>query len=118
MFVRTHVLLPEERLASELVDLAVQHHQAWGLPTSLLSGTDVDFFFFKFIYLFWLRWVFVATHGLSLAVVRGCSSVQCSGFSLWWSTCCGARALGAWASAVAACGVRGGALALVAPQHV
>lgn len=36
-----------------------------------------------------------------------------------WPTCHGARALGAWASAVAACGVRGcGALALVAPQHV
>lgn len=47
MFVRTLVLLPEERLASELVDLAVQRHQAWGLPTNLLSGADADSSFFS-----------------------------------------------------------------------
>ena len=45
------------------------------------------FFFFKlilFIY-FWLRWVFIAAHGLSLvAVSRGYSSLRCTGFSLRW----------------------------------
>src|SRR5574337_402780 len=31
------------------------------------------------------HWVFVAAHGLSLAVMnRGCSSLWCTGFSLWW----------------------------------
>ena len=42
----------------------------------------------KFIYLFiyfWLRWVFVAVHGLSLvAESRGYSWLRCVGFSLWW----------------------------------
>ena len=46
-------------------------------------------FFNKFIYLlfiyFWLHWVFVAAHGLSLVVLsRGYSSLWCVGFSLWW----------------------------------
>ena len=51
------------------------------------------FFFFKhgrtffinlFIY-FWLRWVFIAVHGLSLlAASGGYSSLQCVGFSLRW----------------------------------
>ena len=38
-----------------------------------------------FIYLFWLRWVFIAARGLSLvAASRGYSSLQCAGFSLRW----------------------------------
>ena len=44
--------------------------------------------FYKFIYLFiyfWLRWIFVAAHGLSLVVVsRGYSSLWCMSFSLRW----------------------------------
>ena len=48
----------------------------------------VSFFFLNlfvlFIY-FWLRWVFVAAHGLSLAAASGgCSSLRCVGFSLRW----------------------------------
>ena len=40
--------------------------------------------FILFIY-FWLRWVFVAGRGLSLvAASGGCSSLPCTGFSLWW----------------------------------
>ena len=43
---------------------------------------------FKKIYLFiyfWLPWVFVAAHGLSLvAVNRGSSVLRCVGFSLPW----------------------------------
>ena len=56
----------------------------------------------KFIY-FWLRWVFVAAHRLSLVAVSrttllcGAWASHCGGFS-----CCGARALGAWASVVVA----------------
>ena len=34
---------------------------------------------------FWLRWVFVAAHGLSLVTASGgYSSLQCAGFSLQW----------------------------------
>ena len=50
-------------------------------------------FFFFLIYLFWLCWVIVAVLGLSLVVVSG-------GFS-----CCGAWALGGWASLVVARGL-------------
>ena len=40
--------------------------------------------FILFIY-FWLCWVFVAVHGLSLVVVgRDYSSLWCAGFSLLW----------------------------------
>ena len=59
------------------------------------GGKDMDFpsfyiyffinLFYLFIYLFWLRWVFVAAHGLSLVVVNGgYSSLQCAGFLLRW----------------------------------
>ena len=62
------------------------------------------FFLILFVYLFiyfWLRWVFVAARGLSLAAVGGgYSSSRCTGFS-----CCGARALGAQASVVVARGL-------------
>ena len=68
-----------------------------------------NFFFFFFLinfFFFWLHWVFVAAHGLSLAVAsRGYFSLRCAGFSLQWllllqnmgSRCmgfssCGARA--------------------------
>ena len=41
--------------------------------------------FFLFIYLFWLCWVLIAAHGLSLvAASGGCFLLQCAGFSLWW----------------------------------
>ena len=34
---------------------------------------------------FWQHWVFVAVHGLSLvAASGGYSSLQCTGFLLWW----------------------------------
>ena len=81
---------------------------------------------FIFIY-FWLGWIFVAVHGLSLVVASGgFSSLQCAGFSLWWLlllrstdsryasfSSCGLRALGVRASVVvvhglscsAACGI-------------
>ena len=43
------------------------------------------FLFLRFIYFyFWLLWVFVALHGLSLAAIRGYSSLWYTGFSLRW----------------------------------
>ena len=62
-------------------------------------------FIYSFIY-FWLPWVFVAVHGLSLVAVSvGYSLLWCSGFSLqWlpllWST--GSRCAG-----FSSCGTRG-----------
>ena len=52
----------------------------------LMSEIKICFvLFFKFIYLFWLCWVFVAARGLSLvAASRGYSSLRCTGFSLQW----------------------------------
>ena len=61
--------------------------------------------FILFIY-FWLCWVFVAAHGLSLVVASGgYSSLRCAGFSLRWllllqstgSRCAGFSSCGAWA---------------------
>ena len=55
---------------------------------------------------FWLRWVFVAVHRLSLVAASGATlhcgvrASHCGGFS-----CCGAQALGPWASVVAAHGL-------------
>ena len=41
--------------------------------------------FFFLIFNFWLCWVFVAAHRLSLVVESGVySSLRCMGFSLWW----------------------------------
>ena len=64
-----------------------------------------NLFCFQFIY-FCLCWVFIAVHGLSLvAAGRDYSSLQCAGFSLQWLSCCGAGALGVWASVVVARGL-------------
>ena len=52
------------------------------------GGLLILFFFFnKFIYLFiyWLRWIFIAVRRLSLvAASRGYSLLRCAGFSLRW----------------------------------
>ena len=44
----------------------------------------INLFIYLFIYL-WLRWVFVAAHGLCPVAASGVySSLPCAGFSLWW----------------------------------
>ena len=59
-------------------------------------------FFLNFFY-FWLHWVFIAAHGLSLVAASratlcgGARASHCSGFS-----CCRARALGTQTSVVVA----------------
>ena len=60
---------------------------------------------FSFLIYFWSCWVFISAHRLSLVEVsRDLSWLQrrahCGGFS-----CCGAQALGTWASVVAAHGL-------------
>ena len=59
---------------------------------------------FLFIY-FWLRWAFVATHGLSLvAVSGGYSSLWCVGFSLRWLLLL--RSTGSRHTGFSSCGTR------------
>ena len=54
---------------------------------------------------FWLHWVFVAVHGLSLVVVRGgYSLLQCVGFSLWWLLLL--RSTGSRRAGFSSCGMR------------
>ena len=49
-----------------------------------LISKNSFFLIYLFVY-FWLCWVFIAVHGLSLVVVSGAySSLWCSGFSLQW----------------------------------
>ena len=77
----------------------------WIVVHHNLSRKYILHTFIIFIY-FWLCWVFVAGHGLSLVVVRWatlCCSIRashCSDFS-----CCRARALGTWASVLMTCGL-------------
>ena len=74
----------------------------WG---ELTVSHKIAFFFFLIylLFYFWLRWVFVAARELSLLWRAGatlrCSAraSHCGGFS-----CCRTRALGVWASVVAA----------------
>ena len=81
----------------------------------LLNCTSLcNYSFFKKKYLFiyfWLHWVFVAAHGLSLvAASGGYSSLRSAGFSLPWllllrstgSRCVGFSSCSTWASVVAA----------------
>ena len=56
-----------------------------GGERAALQSRTAFFFFNKFIYYFWLRWVLVAVRGLSLvAASGGYSSLRCAGFSLQW----------------------------------
>ena len=57
-------------------------------PIHLDQGVPLFFFLvnlFIFYFYFWLHWVFVAAHGLSLVVLSGgYSLLWCVGFSLRW----------------------------------
>ena len=87
-------------------DICTQGLQAGGNPGVVVKSEmhSVSFFFFinlfiLFIY-FWLRWVFVAAHGLSLvAGSGGYSSWRCVGFLLWWL-------LLLWSTGFSNCGTR------------
>ena len=70
------------------------------------------YFFFIYLFIFWLRWVFVAAGGLSLvAASGGYSPLQHADFSLWWllllqsvgSRHAGFSSCGLWASVVVSC---------------
>ena len=59
---------------------------SWSRNTKAELGLKLDYFkiYYLFIY-FWLPWVFVAAHGLSLvALSRASLWLQYGGFSLRW----------------------------------
>ena len=84
------VFRPGVELGSSAVKArSLNHWTTVGIP----SLHFFSFFFlrlwflkkFYYIFYFWLCWVFVVAHGLSLvAVSGGCSSLRCVGFSLRW----------------------------------
>ena len=65
------------------------------------------FFLINYFIYFWLRWVFVAVHGLSLvAASGGYSSLWYVGFSLRWLLLLQSMgSIGMWASVVVAHGL-------------
>ena len=88
-------------------------------PSQKLRGLEIwGGQLFKFIYLFfnlfyfWLRQVFVAARGLSLAAASGgYSSLQCASFSLWWLLLL--RSTGSRHAGFSSCGTRAQQLWLV-----
>ena len=80
-----------------MTDRQVVVTQIWQLFSFVL--------FLNFIY-FWLWWVFIAVRGLSL-VVASRGYLRCSAWASHYGgfSCCGAWALGAWASVVVAHGL-------------
>ena len=61
---------------------AIRSRKSPSPPTNKCFFKKINLF--NFIY-FWLHWVFVAPHGLSLVgVSAGYSSLRCAGFSLRW----------------------------------
>ena len=64
----------------------------------------INLFIYLFIY-FWLSWVFVAAHGLSLVAVSGSYSLlRCMGFSLQWLLLL--RSVGSMRVGFSSCGTR------------
>ena len=93
------------------------------------------FYFFNFIYsfiYFWLRWVFVAVHGLSrVAASEVYPSLRCASFSLRWLlllrskgsrhagfSCCGTRAQQLWLMGSRVLAQQLWRTGLAAPWHV
>ena len=91
------------------------------------------FFFNKYLFIyFWLPWVFVAAHGLSLAAASGgYSSLWRTGFPLWWLlllwstgsrhagfSSCGTRAQQLWLAGSRAQAQQLRRTGLVAPRRV
>ena len=73
------------------------------------TESSVFFFFLKnqfyLFFYFWLHWVFVAAHGLSVVVASGGnSSLRCAGFSLRWPLLL--RSTGSRHAGFSSCGTR------------
>ena len=67
-----------------LQQLPIPTPRPWQLLIYFLSIYIYIYIFFFFLN-FWLHWVFIAAHGLSLVEASGGhSSLWCASFSLWW----------------------------------
>ena len=65
----------------------------------------LKFFIYFNLFYFWLCWVFIAVHGLSLvAVSGGYSLLQCAGFSLWWLLLL--QSMGSRCTGLSSCGMQ------------
>ena len=76
-------------LSDDMVTLCSHICSLPGLCAPVLISEPIPLLFLKIylfhLFYFWLRWVFVAAHGLSLAAASGgYSSLRCAGFSLRW----------------------------------
>ena len=81
--------------------LAVMNYAAMNIHVQVFMVLKIIYFFIYFC----LHWVFIAVHGVfSSCCKQGLLFVAVAGFSLRWLLSCGAWALGAWASVVAAAG--------------
>ena len=89
-------LVAEDQLYSEWVSVIVAHRDQTSVPCTgkqILSQWTIrevliQFFFLNNLIYFWLCWVFVGAHGLSLAVVSGGGGLL-SSCSTQASHCCG-----------------------------
>lgn len=48
------------------------------------TGRHTKYIIYTFCFILWLHWIFTAARGLLVAVSVGYSSLQRTGFSLWW----------------------------------
>ena len=122
---------PQLRMKREGLSQTSQPRENLEIICHLFFFFLINLFIYLFIY-FWLRWVFVAVHGLSLiAATKGYSSLWCAGFSLRWlfllwsmgSRCmgfssCGTRAQQLWLMGSEVQAQQLWLMGLVAPWHV
>ena len=68
------------------------HSAAISITLEIMFLTTSFFIYFYF----WLRWVFVAAHGLTLVAASGGATLRCGALASHCSglSCCGSQALG------------------------
>ena len=70
--------------------------QFWPPVRESTTINILPFYLCLYLFIYWLRWVFIAVRGLSLVAASGGYSLWWNvGFLPWWLPCCGAWALGA-----------------------
>ena len=84
-----HQTLAEKRVTSPtyLLSARIMFTNSFCGTECILKNGYILFIYFSIIYFsfFWLRWVFVAARGLSLAAASGgYCSLRCAGFSMQW----------------------------------
>ena len=92
LYISTWKAFPQNSRPCQMIVPLCDSHTGLSQPFVLANMQQIIYIFlapffkknYLFIY-FWLRWVFIAAHGLSLvAASGGYSSLWCVGFSLQW----------------------------------